>query len=89
MVAVLSGAGDIALWLELGVARWVSVEDRLLVTVLVGHLSLAMQHVRQFESARETAMTLQRAMLPPCSRRRLCGPLRTRGLAIGNRRRLV
>ena len=64
LVAVLSGAGDIALWLELGVPRWVSGEDRLLVTVLIGHLSLAMQHVRQFESARETAMTLQRAMLP-------------------------
>ncbi|MFZ1178350.1 MAG: SpoIIE family protein phosphatase, partial [Mycobacterium sp.] len=28
-------------------------------------LSLAMQHVRQFESARETSLTLQRAMLPP------------------------
>ena len=64
LVAVLSGAGDIALWLELRVPRWVSGEDRLLVTVLIGHLSLAMQHVRQFESARETAMTLQRAMLP-------------------------
>ncbi len=65
LVAVLSGAGDIALWLELRVPRWVSGEDRLLVTVLIGHLSLAMQHVRQFESARETSMTLQRAMLPP------------------------
>jgi len=64
LVAVLSGAGDVALWLELRVPRWVSAEDRLLVTVLVGHLSLAMQHVRQFESARETSMTLQRAMLP-------------------------
>jgi PAS domain S-box-containing protein len=65
LIAVLSGAGDIALWLELGAPRWVSSEDRLLATVLIGHLSLAMQHVRQFESARETAMTLQRAMLPP------------------------
>jgi PAS domain S-box-containing protein len=65
LVAMLSGTGDVALWLELGVPRWVSAEDRLLVTVLIGHLSLAMQHVRQFESARETAMTLQRAMLPP------------------------
>jgi PAS domain S-box-containing protein len=65
LVAVLSGAGDVALWLELRVPRWVSAEDRLLVTVLVGHLSLAIQHVRQFESARETSMTLQRAMLPP------------------------
>ncbi len=65
LVAALSGAGDVTLWLELRAPRWVSAEDRLLVTVLVGHLSLAMQHVRQFESARETSLTLQRAMLPP------------------------
>jgi PAS domain S-box-containing protein len=65
LVAALSGAGDVALWLELLAPRWVSAEDRLLVTVLIGHLSLAMQHVRQFESARETSLTLQRAMLPP------------------------
>jgi PAS domain S-box-containing protein len=64
LVAVLSGSGDLALWLELRKPRWVSAEDRLLVTVLIGHLSLAMQHVRQFESARETSLTLQRAMLP-------------------------
>lgn len=65
IVAVLSGTGDLALWLELRTPRWISGEDRLLVTVLIGHLSLAMQHVRQFESARETSLTLQRAMLPP------------------------
>jgi PAS domain S-box-containing protein len=65
LVAVLSGTGDLALWLELRSPRWVSAEDRLLVTVLIGHLSLAVQHVRQFESARETSLTLQRAMLPP------------------------
>lgn len=65
LVAVLSGSGDLALWLELTSPRWVSAEDRLLVTVLIGHLSLAMQHVRQFESARETSLTLQRTMLPP------------------------
>lgn len=65
LVAVLSGAADLALWLELRSPRWVSAEDRLLVTVLIGHLSLALQHVRQFESARETSLTLQRAMLPP------------------------
>ncbi|OBG24316.1 SpoIIE family protein phosphatase [Mycobacterium sp. 852002-51057_SCH5723018] len=64
LVAVLSGSGDLALLLELRKPRWVSAEDRLLVTVLIGHLSLAMQHVRQFESARETSLTLQRAMLP-------------------------
>lgn len=65
LVAVLSGTADVALWLELSVPRWVIAEDRLLVTILVGHLSLAIQHVRQFESARKTSLTLQRAMLPP------------------------
>lgn len=65
IVAVLTGGGDVALWLELGVPRRVSAEDRLLVTVLVGHLGLAIQHVRQFESARETSLTLQHAMLAP------------------------
>ena len=38
----------ITLWLEFGEPRRVSAEDRQLVTALVGHLSLAMQHVRQF-----------------------------------------
>jgi PAS domain S-box-containing protein len=65
LVAVLSNSGDLALWLEFRSPHWVSAEDRLLVTVLIGHLSLAVQHVRQFESARETSLTLQRAMLPP------------------------
>lgn len=64
IVAVLSGAGDVALWLELGAPRRISAEDRVLATVLVGHLGLAIQHVRQFESARETSLTLQRTMLP-------------------------
>lgn len=35
------------------------------MTVLVGHLGLAIQHVRQFEAARETSLTLQHAMLAP------------------------
>jgi PAS domain S-box-containing protein len=65
IVAVLTGGGDVALWLELRVPRGVSAEDRLLVTVLVGHLGLAIQHVRQFETARETSLTLQHAMLAP------------------------
>lgn len=64
IVALLSGAGDVALWLELNTPRRISAEDRLLVTVLIGHLGMAIQHVRQFESVRETSLTLQRTMLP-------------------------
>ena len=71
LIGLLSSAGDLAFWLELRSPRWVSAEDRLLVTVLIGHLSLAMQHVRQFEIARETSLTLQQAMLPPVHRRRV------------------
>jgi PAS domain S-box-containing protein len=65
IVAVLTGRGDVALWMELRVPRRVSGDDRLLVTVLSGHLGLAIQHVRQFEAARETSLTLQHAMLAP------------------------
>ncbi len=65
IVAVLTGGGDVGLWLELRAPRRVSAEDRLLATVLAGHLGLAIQHVRQFESARETSLTLQHAMLAP------------------------
>ncbi len=63
IVATLSR--DTTLWLEFGEPRRVSAEDRQLVTALVGHLSLAMQHVRQFELARDTSLTLQRSMLAP------------------------
>ena len=56
---------DLTLWLEFDAPRRVSAEDRQLVVALVGHLSLAMQHVRQFELARDTSLTLQRAMLAP------------------------
>src|SRR6202048_853038 len=63
IVATLSR--DSTLWLEFAEPRRVSSEDRQLVTALVGHLSLAMQHVRQFELARDTSLTLQRSMLAP------------------------
>jgi PAS domain S-box-containing protein len=56
---------DVTLWLEFAEPRKVSDEDRQLVKALVGHLSLAMQHVRQFELARDTSLTLQRSMLAP------------------------
>ncbi|HET7667773.1 MAG TPA: SpoIIE family protein phosphatase [Mycobacterium sp.] len=63
IVATLSR--DTTLWLEFGLPRKVGAEDRQLVTALVAHLSLAFQHVRQFELARETSLTLQRSMLAP------------------------
>jgi PAS domain S-box-containing protein len=56
---------DVTLWLEFAEPRKVSAEHRQLVSALAGHLSLAMQHVRQFELARDTSLTLQRSMLAP------------------------
>ena len=64
MMTVLSGADDTALWLEYAQPRVTSEDDRVLVAALIGHLSLAVQHVRQFETAREASLTLQRAMMP-------------------------
>lgn len=64
IMAVLSGIGPTALWLENAQPRFIGADDRLLVTTLVGHLSLAVQHVRQFEMAREASLTLQRTMTP-------------------------
>lgn len=63
-VAVLSGARDVVVCLEHRVPRAVSAGDRQLVMALFGHISLAMQHVRQLEIARETSLTLQRSLLP-------------------------
>lgn len=64
MMTVLSGADDSALWLEYAQPRVTTNDDRILIAALIGHLSLAMQHVRQFETAREASLTLQRAMMP-------------------------
>ncbi|MEU0494664.1 SpoIIE family protein phosphatase [Mycobacterium sp. NPDC006124] len=64
IMAVLSGVTPTALWLENAEPRVIGDDDRLLVTTLVGHLSLAVQHVRQFEIAREASSTLQRTMMP-------------------------
>ncbi len=63
-VAVLSGARDVVVGLEHHVPRAVSVEDRQFAMALFGHISLAMQHVRQLEIARDTSLTLQRSLLP-------------------------
>jgi PAS domain S-box-containing protein len=64
IMAMLSGVAPTALWLENAKPRVIGDDDRLLVTTLVGHLSLAVQHVRQFEIAREASSTLQRTMMP-------------------------
>ncbi|MDT5265093.1 MAG: hypothetical protein QOI90_1719 [Mycobacterium sp.] len=65
IVVALSDTAGVTVWLEHDGPRQFSADDRLLLTALVGHLSVAIQHVQQFESTREASLTLQRAMLPP------------------------
>ena len=64
MMTVLSGTDDVVLWFEYPAPRTTSDEDTSLVGALIGHLSAALAHVRQFQSAREALLTLQRAMMP-------------------------
>ncbi|MFF0490458.1 SpoIIE family protein phosphatase [Nocardia sp. NPDC004068] len=65
VVAPLGEAGDAALWLRFAAPRVITVADRALFSLLVGHLSLAVQRARNFDQARATSLTLQRAMLGP------------------------
>ncbi|WP_245650745.1 SpoIIE family protein phosphatase [Nocardia harenae] len=65
IVAPLGETGDAALLLRFAAPRVVAAADRTLFSLLVGHLSLAMQRARNFDQARATSLTLQRAMLGP------------------------
>ncbi|WP_278264494.1 SpoIIE family protein phosphatase [Nocardia sp. AG03] len=65
VVAPLGETGDAALWVRFGSARAVSAADWALYSLLVGHLSVALQRARNFDQARATSLTLQRAMLGP------------------------
>src|SRR5262249_10812044 len=63
ILAVLSP--DAVLWLKHSELRRISDAERLLVAALAGQLSLAIRHVHQFETARATSPSLQRAILAP------------------------
>ncbi|WP_024804754.1 SpoIIE family protein phosphatase [Nocardia sp. BMG51109] len=65
IVAPLGETGDAALWLRFAAPRAISSGDWALFSLLVGHLSLAVQRARNFDQARSTSLTLQRAMLGP------------------------
>lgn len=65
IVAPLGEAGDSALWLRFAAPRVITPGDWALFSLLVGHLSLAVQRARNFDQARSTSLTLQRAMLGP------------------------
>ncbi|MFE3700856.1 SpoIIE family protein phosphatase, partial [Nocardia tengchongensis] len=65
IVAPLGESGDSALWLRFAAPRVITAGDWALFSLLVGHLSLAVQRARNFDQARSTSLTLQRAMLGP------------------------
>ncbi len=65
IVAPLGETGDASLWLRFAAPRAVSAADWTLFSLLIGHLSLAVQRARNFDQARSTSLTLQRAMLGP------------------------
>lgn len=65
IVAPLGETGDAALWVRFAAPRAISPGDWSLLTLLVGHLSLALQRARNFDQVRSTSLTLQRAMLGP------------------------
>ncbi|MFE3258522.1 SpoIIE family protein phosphatase [Nocardia sp. NPDC059091] len=65
IVAPLGESGDSALWLRFAAPRVITPGDWALFSLLVGHLSLAVQRARNFDQARSTSLTLQRAMLGP------------------------
>jgi len=65
IVAPLGETGDAALWLRFAAPRTIAAADWTLFSLLIGHLSLAVQRAHNFDQARSTSLTLQRAMLGP------------------------
>ncbi|GGK37952.1 SpoIIE family protein phosphatase [Nocardia camponoti] len=65
LVAPLGETGDAAIWVRFSTTRAVNAADWALYSLLIGHLSVALQRARNFDQARATSLTLQRAMLGP------------------------
>ncbi|WP_040796868.1 SpoIIE family protein phosphatase [Nocardia higoensis] len=65
ILAPLGETGDAALYLRFATPRAVNSADWTLFSLLIGHLSVAVQRARNFDQARATSLTLQRAMLGP------------------------
>ncbi|HET9380830.1 MAG TPA: SpoIIE family protein phosphatase [Streptomyces sp.] len=57
--------GPMVLWLDLGAGRPFTAEDRLLLSLLAGHLAQGLVRAHQIDQQRETAIALQRAILGP------------------------
>lgn len=57
--------GPLAVWIDLGENRPFTSEDRLLLSLLAGHLAQGLVRAHQIDQQRETAIALQRAILGP------------------------
>ncbi|GAA3988103.1 SpoIIE family protein phosphatase [Allokutzneria multivorans] len=64
-VAAPLGGGDAAVWLGLGTRRVFSAGEEALFGLLSSHLAQALHRARDYDRAREVALTLQHAILGP------------------------
>ena len=58
-------AGTLGIWIDLGSRRVLSAEDRTLLSLVGGYIGQALHRAYQTDQQRETALTLQRAILGP------------------------
>ncbi len=66
-IALEHPAGPLALWLDPGDGRPFGEEDRLLLSLLAGHLAQGLVRAHQIDQHREAALVLQRAILGPAT----------------------
>ena len=64
-IALEHPRGPLALWVDLGHQRPFTDQDRLLLSLLAGHLAQGLARAHQIDQHRETALALQRAILGP------------------------
>src|SRR6185437_11769555 len=64
-IALEHPSGTLAIWIDLGAGRALSVEDQTLLSLLCGRLGPALHRAHQIDEQRETALALQRAILGP------------------------
>jgi serine phosphatase RsbU (regulator of sigma subunit)/anti-sigma regulatory factor (Ser/Thr protein kinase) len=64
-IAVQHPEGVLVVWIDLAKERPFTLEDQTLLTVLAGRLGQGLQRVHQVDQQRETALTLQHAILGP------------------------
>ena len=58
-------SGTLAIWIDLGAGRTLTVEDQTLLSLICGRLGPALHRAHQVDEQRETALALQRAILGP------------------------